>query len=132
MITSVRALFLLALLIAAQSARAQGPEGDVAPLLTPLQRGGTLSLLWETYELANDANNARYAVTVSLTRERSNAGRIAMSVVGAITGAVGRSRVTTASRSRLSEPSRTRQPSPTTSPSHWETLPPARTGSRSK
>jgi hypothetical protein len=51
-----------------------------------------VSLVWEVYEAGVADNTARYGVTVTLMRERSAAGRVAMSIVGAITGAVGRRR----------------------------------------
>jgi hypothetical protein len=64
----------------------------LTPVLGSVQRGTDVSLVWEVYEAGMEDNRARYGVTVTLTRERSAAGRVAMSIVGAITGAVGRRR----------------------------------------
>jgi hypothetical protein len=61
----------------------------ITPLLAPATRDDILALLWENYELASDSGRAKYSVTVSVERERSQPGRIAAGIVRGIAGAIG-------------------------------------------
>lgn len=47
------------------------------------------SLIWENYELGNDAGSARYTVQVAIERDRSQPGRIAAGILRGLAGAVG-------------------------------------------
>lgn len=64
---------------------------DIAPMLGPVPRNTELALLWENYGLAPDNGSAAFLVTVTIQRERSRAGRIAIRLLGNVAGVVGRS-----------------------------------------
>lgn len=61
----------------------------VLPLGGTVERNSEISLLWENYELGVDGGAARYAVTITIERERSQAGLIAAGIIRGIAGAVG-------------------------------------------
>jgi hypothetical protein len=52
-------------------------------------RAGTLTVLWENYEFGARNGRAQYEVAITITRERSAAGRVAAEVLDAIAGTVG-------------------------------------------
>ena len=60
---------------------------NVTPLLTALPVGGELHLMWEIYDLPARNGEAAYSVTVTVERQRSLAGRIVATVVGALESA---------------------------------------------
>jgi GWxTD domain-containing protein len=64
---------------------------EITPHLGPLLPGGTLEVLWETYELAPRDGLVTYdvAVTVAQADTRTGLGRIAAQVIGAVGSVVG-------------------------------------------
>lgn len=62
---------------------------DPEPLLGDVKKGSTLSLVWETYELAQRGQDARYEVHVTLERGTSGAGRIAAQIVSRVASMIG-------------------------------------------
>lgn len=64
-------------------------ELAIVPQFGAAPAGGSVALVWENYGLASSQGTARYALTVTLERQRSAAGRIAARIVGAAGRAVG-------------------------------------------
>jgi hypothetical protein len=62
---------------------------DMSPLVGPADSTAELALVWENYDLGNDAGVARYAVTVTMERLQSAAGRVAAQITGALAARVG-------------------------------------------
>jgi hypothetical protein len=62
---------------------------DVVPLVGAARRDTPLSLVWENYDLANDAGSSRYSVQIALVRDNAAAGRIAARILGRLGSAVG-------------------------------------------
>lgn len=62
---------------------------DIAPQFGAAPVGGSVSLVWENYDFTATQGAARYAISVTLERQRSAAGRIAARIVGAAAQAVG-------------------------------------------
>jgi GWxTD domain-containing protein len=65
-------------------------ELAAVPLAGSVQRNRSIDLVWETYELAESDGQARYDITIALDRRRAAAGRIAVTIAGALGRAVGR------------------------------------------
>jgi hypothetical protein len=63
-------------------------EIELTPLLAPVPRNSTVSVIWENYEFGSRNQAAQYEVTLTLQRERSAAGRIVAEIVGALAAAV--------------------------------------------
>jgi len=62
---------------------------EVSPLVGPADSTADLALVWENYELGDDAGIARYTVTVTMERLQSAAGRVAAQITGALAARVG-------------------------------------------
>lgn len=54
------------------------------PLAGVIPHGGQINVVWENYEFGAASGVAEYAVTITITRDRSPAGRIAATVLGAL------------------------------------------------
>jgi hypothetical protein len=61
----------------------------IAPLLGSIERGRTLHLIWENYELAPRDGNADYTIEVVIERQHGTLDRIASNIIGAIANAIG-------------------------------------------
>lgn len=76
-------------------APARWSDVDITPVLGGIARAGELSLVWENYELARNADAARYRVTIALQHDvaaPTAAGRIVAQIASGIAGAIGFSR----------------------------------------
>jgi GWxTD domain-containing protein len=62
---------------------------EFVPLMGAVAAGGSLAVVWETYDLTRVEAEARYTVTISLARERSRGGRIAAVIATRIGTLVG-------------------------------------------
>ncbi|HYV99544.1 MAG TPA: GWxTD domain-containing protein, partial [Gemmatimonadaceae bacterium] len=56
----------------------------VTPATGPVKSGSQINLVWENYEFGQKEGSAQYAVTLSLIRDQSAAGKIAAKVLGAL------------------------------------------------
>jgi GWxTD domain-containing protein len=56
------------------------------PILSGVEQGTTISLLWESYGLTARDGNARYMVRIELRRERGVVGRVGAAIIDAIPG----------------------------------------------
>ncbi|HKS06652.1 MAG TPA: GWxTD domain-containing protein [Gemmatimonadaceae bacterium] len=86
--------FAISDVLIASSARASGGErrwsdANATPLVGPIAKNATISLIWENYDLGATNGAARYDIAVVLQRQQSVAGRIAARVVGTIGRAAG-------------------------------------------
>lgn len=91
--------FAMSDVLIASTARAGGGErrwrdANALPLVGAIARNGTISLIWENYDLGQSNGAARYDVAVVLQRQQSVAGRITARVIGTIGRAAGIDRTT--------------------------------------
>jgi hypothetical protein len=60
---------------------------DMTPFVGSIARNSPLAIVWENYEFGAKDGMAQYDVAITLSRERSTAGRIAARVTGALASA---------------------------------------------
>ena len=57
---------------------------DITPTAGAVDRNGQLALVWENYEFGQRDGTAQYQVSVTLAKNRTLAGRVAATIVGAL------------------------------------------------
>jgi hypothetical protein len=71
------------------SAAARWDDFTIAPLFSEVQRGGSVDLLWENYELGSAEGRARYSVEITVEPDRGTVARVAARIVSSVAGTVG-------------------------------------------
>lgn len=65
-------------------------DADITPITGPVPQRGSLTLVWETYDLAERAGSAEYRIAIAIQREQSRIGRIGAQIVSSLGRAVAR------------------------------------------